>query len=178
MRTNGPRQRGSELPDDAESAARAICLQQLSQRARSRAELAAVLHRRGLPETAAQSVLDRFTEVGLVDDSALAANFASAQHGERGLAARAVAAQLRQRGIDEPTVQAAIAPIDADCDAAAARHLVARRLKSLRGLEPQSQARRLVALLGRRGFSAALAYQVVREALGAPEFLAPAPVDG
>ena len=156
-------------PGDPESVARAICLHQLDQRARTRSELAAVLQRRGVPDDAARSVLDRFTDIGLIDDGALAASFAMAVHRERGLAGRAVAMKLRRRGIDEATLQAAVGQIDAESEADAARLLVARRRKSLRGLEPQVQARRLVGLLARRGYPPGLAYQIVRESLACPE---------
>lgn len=154
-----------DLPGDPESVARLICLRMLDQRARTRAELATVLKRRGVPEDAARAVLDRFVEVGLIDDLALAGTYAMAQHRERGLAARAVALKLRQRGIAEPDVQAAVGRIDAESEAEAARSLVARRLRSLHGLEPQAQARRLVGLLARRGYPPGLAHRVVREAL-------------
>jgi regulatory protein len=156
-------------PGDPESVARAICLHQLDQRARTRSELAATLQRRGVPDDAARSVLDRFTDIGLIDDGALAASFAMAVHRERGLAGRAVAMKLRQRGIDEATLQAAVGQIDAESEADAARLLVARRRASLQGLEPQAQARRLVGLLARRGYPPGLAYQIVRESLACPE---------
>jgi regulatory protein len=152
-------------PGDPESVARVICLRQLDQRARTRSELAAVLQRRGVPDDAARAVLDRLTDVGLIDDGELAANYALAQHRERGLAGRAVAMKLRQRGLDEPVVQAAVGQIDAESEADAARALVARKLRSLRGLDPPTQARRLVGLLARRGYPPGLAHQIVRDAL-------------
>jgi regulatory protein len=154
-------------PGDPETTARTICLRLLDRRARSRAELAAALRKRGVPDEPAGRVLDRFAEVGLIDDDALAAGYALAQHRERGLARRAVAAKLRQRGLDEPTVAAALDPIDRESERAAAEALVAKKLRSLSGLDPQVQARRLVGLLGRRGYPAGLAHEVVRAALGA-----------
>ena len=42
-----------------------------------------------------------------------------------------------------------------------------RRLRSLAGLDPTVQARRLVALLARKGYSPALAHEVVRTAVWA-----------
>ncbi len=163
-------------PGDPESVARVICLRQLDQRARTRSELETTLRRRGVPDDAARTVLDRLTEVGLIDDGQLAAGYAMAQHRERGLAGRAVAMKLRQRGIDEPTVQAAVGQIDAESETEAAQALVARKLRSLRGLDPPAQARRLVGLLARRGYPPGLAHQVVRAALAdsglpdAPDF--------
>jgi len=87
------------------------------------------------------------------------------QHQERGLAGRAVAVKLRQRGLPEPAVESAIALIDQDSEREAARRLVARKLLAVRGLPEQTQARRLVGLLARRGYSPSMAGDVVREAL-------------
>src|SRR4051794_27429154 len=81
-------------PGDPEAVARAICLRLLTMRARSRGELADALAARDVPDDAATRVLDRFTEVGLIDDAALAASLAGAQHRDRGLARRAVAVKL------------------------------------------------------------------------------------
>jgi regulatory protein len=114
-------------------------------------------------------VLDRFTEVGLIDDAALADGYALAQHRERGLAGRAVALRLRQRGVAEDAVRAAVDQIGGDSELMAARMLVERRLRSLRGLGPQVQARRLVSLLARKGYSSSVAHRVVREGLGGDE---------
>ena len=149
---------------DPESVARAICLRLLTQRARSRTELADALRKRGVPDEAAESVLDRFVEVGLIDDAALAAGLAAAQHQERGLARRAVAVKLRQRGLANEA-DTALACIDADSERAKARELVARRRLALAGLPPDVQARRLVGLLARKGYSPGLSYGIVKELL-------------
>jgi regulatory protein len=161
-------------PGDPEAVARAICLRLLTQRARSRGELADALARRGVPDDAASAVLDRFTEVGLIDDTALAETLAGAQHRERGLARRAVAAKLRQRGLDDEVVGAALTGIDSESERARARELVAARRRRLSGLPPEVQVRRLVGLLARKGYSSGLAYAIVREELAdeAPEDVA------
>jgi regulatory protein len=154
-----------EPPADPEAVARRICLQQLDRRARSRAELATVLRRRGVPDDAATRVLDRFTEVGLIDDAALAETVAGAQHRERGLARRAVAVKLRQRGFADDVVGAALTGIDAADERVRAVALVSKRRRALAGLPAEVQARRLVALLARKGYSSGLAYEVVRQVL-------------
>jgi regulatory protein len=110
-------------------------------------------------------VLDRFTEVGLVDDAALAETLAGAQHRERGLARRAVAAKLRQRGLDDEVVGVAVSGIDATSERARARELVDRRRRSLTALPSEVQVRRLVSLLARKGYPSGVAYSVVREAM-------------
>jgi regulatory protein len=149
---------------DPDGVARAICLRLLTQRARSRAELAKALTKRDVPDDAANRVLDRFVEVGLIDDAALAAGLVQAQHRERGLARRALAAKLRERGLDDE-VDAALDAIDGDDERARAAALVQKRLRSLTGLPAEVQLRRLVGLLARKGYSSGLAYAVVREAL-------------
>jgi regulatory protein len=152
-------------PGDPDEVARIICLRMLDRRAYTRAELAAALHRRGVPDDAAGRVLDRFAELRLVDDAALADGLAVAVHRERGLAGRAVAHKLRTRGIPDDAVRAAVGRIDRDSERATAQRLVERRLRSLSGLEPAVQARRLVGLLARKGYPPALAHEVVRAAL-------------
>src|SRR5262249_28577243 len=161
-----------DAPGDPESVARAICLRLLAQRARTRAELAQALRRRGVPDGAAGPVLDRFAEVGLIDDAALAQN-AALTHLERGLAARAVAVKLRQRGLPDSAVEAALGLIDPDSEREAAHRLVARKLPALRALPPEARGRRLVGMLGRRGYPLALAVDVVRHPI--PRQLPPPP---
>jgi regulatory protein len=161
----GDPEQHQQHPGDPHAVARAICLRLLTQRARSRGELAEALGRRGVPEEAARDVLDRFVEVGLIDDRALAESLAGAQHRERGLARRAVAVKLRRRGLDDETVGAALAAIDSADERERARELVARRRRALTGVPADVQARRLVALLARKGYPAGLAYEVVRAEL-------------
>jgi regulatory protein len=165
-------------PDDPESVARIICLRALTARARSRAELAALLRKRGVPDEAAGTVLDRFVEVGLIDDTALATDFAQIAHGARGLSRSAVAAKLRQRGIANDVIATAVDGIDPGSERAAALHLAQRRAAAMRGLDPQAQARRLVSLLARRGSSSALSYAVAREVLADSARLEPLDLEG
>jgi regulatory protein len=152
-------------PGDPEEVARIVCLRMLDRRAYTRAELRTALGKRGVPDDAADRVLDRFAQIGLIDDAALADGYAAAQHRERGLAGRAVALKLRRRGIADDTVAAAVGQIDRGSEVAAARALVVRRMRSLRGLDPAVQARRLVGLLARKGYSPGLAHEVVRDVM-------------
>ncbi|MCL2781170.1 MAG: recombination regulator RecX [Actinomycetia bacterium] len=153
-------------PGDPETVARAICLRLLAASARTRAELADRLRRRGVPDAVAGTVLDRFVEVGLVDDAALASTYAETQCRERGLAGPAVAARLRQRGVADQTIRDALAAIGPDAEEAAARRLVRHRLPGMAGLSEDVRARRLLGLLARRGYPAELANRVVREEAG------------
>ncbi|SHG68858.1 regulatory protein [Jatrophihabitans endophyticus] len=172
--TEPPPEDEQQPPGDPEAVARIVCLRLLERRARSRTELEQAIAKRGVPGEVARVVLDRFTEVGLIDDAALAESMAGAQHRERGLARRAVAAKLRERGFGDDVVADATATIDAGQERERAEALVARRLRTLHGLPVEVQTRRLVGLLARKGYSSGVAYDVVREAVRA----AAAGVDG
>ncbi len=150
----------------AEAAARQICLRLLTAAPRTRAQLADALRRRGVPDDAADAVLGRFAEAHLIDDAAFAKAWVESRHHGRGLSRRALAAELRQRGVPDGEVRDAVGMLGPDQEAATARRLVDRKLASTRGLPPPARIRRLMGVLARKGYPPGLAYRVVREALG------------
>lgn len=156
--------RGRDSPAP-ESAARNICLQLLSTRARTRSELAKALAKRHVPEAAAAAVLDRFAEVGLIDDEAFANAWVDSRQAGRKLARSALAAELQRRGVDRGLIDQALQRVDPDQERAAALALVTRKLPSVKGLPVAARQRRLLGLLARRGYSSGLAAGVVRDAL-------------
>jgi regulatory protein len=155
---------------DQEAVARKILLEQLTGQARSRKELAAKLAARNVPEDLATRLLDRFEEVGLVDDAAFARTWVASRQpagsgGGRGLARRALAQELRGKGIADEVAREVLDEIDPDDEEAAARALVRRRLRSVAGLDRDKAVRRLVGMLGRKGYSPGLAFAVVKDEL-------------
>jgi regulatory protein len=145
--------------------ARRICLQQLEVKPRTRAELAATLAGRGVPDEAAQEVLGRFAEVGLVDDALFASLWVTSRHRGKGLAGRALSQELRRKGVQDELVEQAVEQLDPELQLETARSLVRRRLASTRGLTTDARVRRLVGVLARKGYPAGTAFRVVREAL-------------
>jgi regulatory protein len=156
-------------PEDKEAVARKILLDQLTGRARSRADLATKLAQKDVPEEIAHRLLDRFEEVGLVDDAAFARQWVEQRQSGRGLARRALAQELRRKGIDDEVAREALDELDPDDEVEAARVLVRRKLRSVRGLDQQVAVRRLTGMLARKGHSGGVAFRVVREELGAAE---------
>ncbi len=157
--------------------ARAICLRLLTGSPRTRGQLAEALRKRDIPEDAAVAVLDRFEEAGLIDDAAFADAWVESRHHGRGLARRALARELRTRGVDSVLIDDAVSKLGSEREAETARELVARKLRATRGLERDKRIRRLAGMLARKGYPEGLALRVVREALEAegedPEFLDP-----
>ena len=156
----------AEGPDaDPESVARKILLDQLTGQARSRHELADRLARRNVPDDVAGQLLDRFEEVGLVDDEAFARSWVDSRQRTRGLARRALAQELRRKGIADETAREVLAEVDPADEEQAARQLVRKKLRGLRGVDDTAAARRLAGMLARKGYSAGLAFAVVKDEL-------------
>lgn len=152
-------------PGDPEQAARAICLRALTGAPKTRRQLADLLATRGIPDAAAEVVLDRLGEVGLIDDVAFARAWVTSRQSGRGLARRALQAELRAKGVDGEVAEEAVALVDDQDEWDAARRLVQRRLPGLRRVDRATAERRLEGMLARRGYGGGLAGWVVREAL-------------
>lgn len=150
--------------DPAEQA-RAICLRLLTGTPRTRKQLEDALRKRDIPDDVADEVLCRFEDVGLIDDAAFADAWVESRHQGRGLARRALARELRHRGVDTAVIDQAVSRLDHDQEEETARQLVERKLRATRGLERDKRIRRLAGMLARKGYSEGLALRVVRRAL-------------
>ena len=157
-------------PDAApESVARKILLDQLTGRARTRSELADKLAVRNVPDDVATRLLDRFEQVGLIDDAGFAREWVEQRQSGRGLARRALAQELRRKGIEEEVAREALDEIDPDDEVEAARMLVRARMRSMSSLDRDKVVRRLVGMLARKGHSSSVAFRVVKEELDSVE---------
>ncbi|MFR9673416.1 recombination regulator RecX [Streptomyces sp. TR06-5] len=156
---------GMPVREDPVERARAICLRLLTGTPRTRQQLAEALRKREIPDEAAEQVLSRFEEVGLVDDAAFADAWVESRHHGKGLARRALARELRTKGVDAATVQEAVDRLDGEQEEERARALIERRLHATRGLDRTRRVRRLAGMLARKGYPEGLALRVVREAL-------------
>jgi len=152
---------------DPESVARKILLDQLTGRARTRSELADKLAGRDVPTEVANRLLDRFEEVGLIDDAAFAREWVAQRQSGRGLARRALAQELKRKGIEDELAREVLDEIEDDDEVEAARMLVRGKLRSVRGLDQDKAMRRLVGMLARKGHNSSVAFRVVKEELNA-----------
>lgn len=154
-------------PGDPEVVAKQICLRLLTIAPRPRAELAQTLARRDIPVQVADQVLDRLTQVGLIDDAAYAAAFVRTKQRDRALGRAALRTELRRRGVDEEPAGRALAQVDPEMERARAEALVAKRADAAMVAGGVAARRRLLGLLARRGYPADLAIGVVEGALSA-----------
>jgi regulatory protein len=153
-----------------EEQARAVCLRLLTARARTRAELAGQLTKRGYPDDVSDRVLDRLADVGLIDDEDFAEQWVRSRRMNAGKGKRALAAELRTKGVDGEIIAGALADIDAGAERQRAEQLVADKLRRERltdEAEDVKVMRRLVGMLARRGYGQSMALDVVKVALAA-----------
>jgi regulatory protein len=159
---------------DPEAEARQICLRLLTLAPKTRAQLAAALRRRNIPAEAAEAVLARFTDVGLIDDAAFARAWVESRHYSRGLSRRSLSAELRRQGIETEEIREAVDTLDPEQEVATARRLVEQKMAATRGQPPEARARRAAGTLARKGYPPGLVFRLIKEVLeqeGSPEAL-------
>lgn len=153
----------SDGPDaDPIAVAREIALRLLGVRDRTRRELEQALAKRRVPAEAAGEVLNRLTEVGLIDDRRFATAAFDAQQ-RRQRSTRALRQELRTKGVDTDVIDEASEAVDDGTDLAVAQALVAKRLPGLRRFPDEVRYRRLAGQLARRGFSPGVIGAVLRD---------------
>lgn len=168
MRSNEPPTTGSASVDsepDAESVARNIALRLLTGAPRSRAQLAEAMAKKNVPDDVATRVLDRFTEVGLINDAEYAQMLVRTRQSERGLARRALATELKRKGIGREDAEAALETVDPEDEESAARELLRRKARATQGVDQTKRRQRMMGMLARKGYSPSLCYRLINEVL-------------
>jgi regulatory protein len=130
-------------------------LNMLAFRARSSAELARTLVRKGEETAHVDHAVGRLKEQGLLDDAAFAQSFARAKVVGGSQSRRRVQQELSRKGVPRDVSDAAIDHVfeDEGVDALAIVAEAARKkLRSLAKLEPAVRKRRLYGFLARRGY--------------------------
>lgn len=157
----------SERDADPYAVARAIVLRQLTMSPKSRQQLREKLRQSNCPDEVAEAVLDRMAHVGLVDDEKYAESYVRSKQVRPGLSTRAIAHELRTKGVDRDTAEAVLAEVSPLDEEERARGLVDARLPRLRELERSVVMRRLAGMLARKGYPSGLSLRIIREAVDA-----------
>src|SRR6202011_849618 len=137
-----------------EELARALCLRLLTARARTRAELAGQLARRGYPDDVSTRVLDRLADVGLIDDAGFAEQWVHSRRANAAKGKRALAAELHTKGIDNDVITSVLGGINLAAERGRAEQLVRAKLRRETLGDDKTDARvsrRLAAVVARRG---------------------------
>jgi regulatory protein len=150
---------------EAADAAKQVLLRRLSHAPRTRKELAKDLKDKDISDEVANVALDRFEEVGLINDQALASNYVSSQHERKGLGKNALRQQLRSKGVSDDVALEAISQISDDQEFQAAFALACKKIRSLQRDDAKTQLRKIVGVLARKGYSSNLAFRVAKEVI-------------
>jgi regulatory protein len=164
----GDRQASAGRAADEEGAWRAV-LKALERRNHAVGELRRRMVLRGHPPEAVDHAIARALATGLLDDAAFARHYVFTRTA-RGCGPARLRRDLAARGVSQADIEAALAAhrTEPEEEVALIGDLARKRARRLAGLPRDVQRRRLLAYLGRRGFSgvrvADLVSRLLREA--------------
>ncbi|RIK57581.1 MAG: RecX family transcriptional regulator [Chloroflexi bacterium] len=136
-------------------------LRYLGIRPRSEQEMSTYLAGKGYAEEVTAAVLARLRARGYVDDAAFARYWVDSRTRFRPRGTRALRYELRQKGLDSPTIDEALEEQDEDAAAWAAAAPKAMRWA---GLPREEFDKKLIGFLARRGFAYAICRRVAERA--------------
>jgi regulatory protein len=139
---------GLQAGDDRERAYQQAMLF-LSYRARSEAEIRQNLLKHEFPEAVIEETLERLRQARLADDSEFARAWVENRSTFRPRSRRALAMEMRRKGLSDENMQSALEGLDEE---ALAYQAAGKRLARLQGLEWNDFRKKLSEFLGRRGF--------------------------
>jgi len=132
----------------------------LATRARTEKEIVDALRKNTYPEMTIAKVMSRLHEAGYIDDADFAAQWTSTRTA-KGLGARRIRMELRQKGVDQAKIDQALAFVDEDELMAG---VIKAAQKAARGKDLSSPADRqkVLAALARRGYDFSLAREAIQ----------------
>ena len=136
--------------EDARERAMQQALLFLSYRARSEAEIRQNLSKHEIPETVIEEALERLRRDGFADDKKFASAWVENRSTFRPRGRRALALELRQKGLDDTTIESALDGVD---DEALAYEAGLKKAGKLKVQEWSEFRKKMSGFLARRGFS-------------------------
>lgn len=130
----------------------------LSYRARSESEIRQNLRKHEIPDAVIEQTLERLRQDGLANDDQFARAWVENRSTFRPRSRRLMAMELRQKGLKDEAVSAAVADVD---DAALAYEAAQKKVARYKDLEWNEFRKKLSDFLARRGFSYSVVAPVV-----------------
>lgn len=121
----------------------------IAYRPRTEREVRQRLKKAGADDETIGSVTARLRDAGLLDDEAFGKAWVESRSRANPRSRRMLAWELRQKGVGEKDIQAALEGVD---DEEAALRAAQRRWPKLKSLEPRERRRKLTEFLARNGF--------------------------
>jgi regulatory protein len=152
--------------DSIEEDVRQALLRLLERSGKSSGQLRFALLEKEFPVQLIDQMIDRFIEVGLIDDLALAKNFTELALSRKSKAKSVIARELKVKNFPQEVIDLAVSEIDVDSEIEAAKKLAESRYRQLLKLEPEVRKRRLSGYLMRKGYSSSVVWVAVAHASG------------
>lgn len=147
--------------EDVREAAIQKALRFLGYRARSVREVRENLQKQAIPEAVIEQTLERLQQGGLLNDQEFAQTWVDNRNTFRPRSRRALALELRRKGLDEDVIQQTLEQsLD---ETSLARDAGRKYLRKVQGLDWPDFRVKLGGFLGRRGFSYDVVAPVLRE---------------
>jgi regulatory protein len=150
--------------DNLEERARNIVLRLLEKGPKTSSQLLEVLTANEIPVEISKPLIERFTEVELINDELYAKDLADASRRTKGLARSMVKRKLESKGLDRELIDQVASEITDEDELAAATELAIKRYGQLSHFDSETRNRRLVGFLQRRGFGSSVVFAAIREA--------------
>ncbi|MEY2635099.1 MAG: hypothetical protein RIS75_1039 [Actinomycetota bacterium] len=149
-------------PEAQYELAKKFVLRRLTGSGQTRFQLEQYLQTKEFPRTIIDQVLDRFEELGLLNDQEFAETWVRNRRSTKKSGPAVLRRELQERGVSSQAIAAAVESREGE-DYDLARDIALKKLPGLMRYEPQVRIRRLANFLVRRGYNPGLAFTVVKE---------------
>ncbi|WP_166789693.1 regulatory protein RecX [Cryobacterium fucosi] len=141
-----------------------VLLQRLRARSLSATEARTILAGTEIAEHEIDEVIDRFAELGYIDEGRLADQILHSHHERKGLGRSGVQTEMRRRGLDHDLILEKLEELPDD-EEERAIELACKRVQQLGRLDDQTIDRRLTGFLMRKGYASSTVRLAVKAAL-------------
>lgn len=111
-----------------------------------------------------ESLIARFTEVGLIDDFALAKEHARILFDRKGKSKTLIGMELREKGFSQDAIKDALAEIESDDELELAKGLALTKMAKTSGSDKSAVERKVAGFLARKGYPSSVVWVAVRYA--------------
>lgn len=151
-------------PERQEQRARNVLLYQLARSAKSAHQLRQILEKREIDAEIAEAVIQRFIEVGLIDDKQYAETIVNSRRKFKGASKSVIKRELVEKGIGTALIDEAVSQITAEDELETATELALNRVTRLANLEREVRFRRLHGYLSRKGYGSSVVLAACKSA--------------
>jgi len=150
--------------DAIEEDVRAALLRMLERGGKSSGQLHKQLVEKEFPLEVIDLIMARFTEVGLIDDFALAKDHARVLFERKSKAKAMIAMDLREKGFPKDAITEALASIEVDDELELAKELALSKMSRMTGQDKATAERKVAGYLARKGYPSSVVWSAVRYA--------------